>query len=160
MCAGPLFPVSHSLFVCFLMMDIYHEIKQHVSNSFRHHFSSMIFPFSPGPALECAPYFETIAEKCLMWKGEREREMNKKVVGKSLLLFKMEFKLVLFFGCSCCCYKFSFSTTPKINRIEKPLKTPMVFFSLQNDNLKDSSWIPCNFELNTIIICDTEFQHH
>ena len=76
------------------MMEIYHEIKQHVSNSFRHHFSFMIFPFQLGSALECAPFFETIVEKCLVWKGERE--MNKKVVGKSLLLFKMEFKLVLF----------------------------------------------------------------
>lgn len=28
------------------MTDIYHEIKQHVSNSFRHHFSFKIFVFS------------------------------------------------------------------------------------------------------------------
>lgn len=30
-------------FFCILMMDIYHKIKQHVSNSFQHHFSFKIF---------------------------------------------------------------------------------------------------------------------
>lgn len=35
----PLPPVRLVLFVCILMTNIYHEIKQHVSNSFRHHFS-------------------------------------------------------------------------------------------------------------------------